>query len=59
MIVNLSFLDPSRYLFFPVAPHLPHDDECSPFQTHCYSENLVAPEIELGASGSVARNCEH
>jgi hypothetical protein len=28
-------------------------------QTHYVSENLVAPGIELGTSGSVARNCDH
>jgi hypothetical protein len=26
--------------------------EWTPFQTHCYSENLVAPGIEPGTSGS-------
>jgi hypothetical protein len=26
------------------------------FQTHCYSENLVAPGIEPSTSGSAARN---
>jgi hypothetical protein len=40
-VVNLSFLDRSRYFFFQVAP----------FQAHCYSENLVALGIEPGASG--------
>jgi hypothetical protein len=35
-----------------------HAAECTPFQTH-YSENLVAPGIELGISGSVARNSDH
>jgi hypothetical protein len=33
--------------------------EWTPFQTHCYYENLVAPEIEPGTSGSAARNSEH
>jgi hypothetical protein len=33
--------------------------EWTPFQTHCYSENLVAPKIELGTSGLVARNSAH
>jgi hypothetical protein len=30
-----------------------------PFQTHCYSDNLVAPGIEHGISGFSARNSEH
>jgi hypothetical protein len=33
--------------------------EWTPFQTHCYSENLVAPGIEPGTSGSAARNSDH
>jgi hypothetical protein len=33
--------------------------EWTPFQIHCYSENLVAPGIELGTSGLAARNSDH
>jgi hypothetical protein len=33
--------------------------EWTPFQTHCYSENLVAPEIEPGTSGSAGRKSDH
>jgi hypothetical protein len=33
--------------------------EWTPFQTNCYSENLVAPGIEPGASGIVASNSDH
>jgi hypothetical protein len=29
------------------------------FQIHCFSESLVAPGIEHGNSGSVARNSDH
>jgi hypothetical protein len=29
------------------------------FQTHCYSENLAAPGIEPGTSGSAARDSDH
>jgi hypothetical protein len=29
------------------------------FQTHYFSENLVAPGIEPGICGSVARNSDH
>jgi hypothetical protein len=30
-----------------------------PVPDHCYSENLVAPGIEPGTSGSAARNSDH
>jgi hypothetical protein len=33
--------------------------EWTPFQTHCYSESLVAPEIEPGTSGLAARNSDN
>jgi hypothetical protein len=33
--------------------------DCTPFQTHYLSENLVAPGIEPGTSGYVARNSEN
>jgi hypothetical protein len=31
----------------------------TPFQTHCYSENLAAPEIEPGTSCFAARKSDH
>jgi hypothetical protein len=37
----------------------PHEAEWNPFQTHYFSEKLVAPRIEPGTSGSVARNSDH
>jgi hypothetical protein len=37
----LGFLDRSHYVFFPQA-------ERTPFQTHYFSENLVAPGVEPG-----------
>jgi hypothetical protein len=37
----------------------PHEAEWTPFQIHYISEHLIAPGIELGTSGSVARNCDH
>jgi hypothetical protein len=37
----LVFLDQSCYYFFEGAPH---EAEPTPFQTHCFSENLVEPE---------------
>jgi hypothetical protein len=33
--------------------------EWTPFQTHCYSENLSAPVIERGTSRSAARKSDH
>jgi hypothetical protein len=47
-VVILSFLDRGRYYFI-------HEAECTPFQTHCYSENLVVPGIEPGTSGLADR----
>jgi hypothetical protein len=43
----LGFLDRSRYFFFQVL-NCTHEAEWAPFQTHCFSENLVAPGIEPG-----------
>jgi hypothetical protein len=42
---DLGFLDRSRYIFFQVAPN---EAEWTPFQTHYFSENLVAPGTEPG-----------
>jgi hypothetical protein len=39
----LGILDRSRSFFFQVAPQ--GEDEWAPFQTHYFSENLVAPGI--------------
>jgi hypothetical protein len=33
--------------------------EWTPFQTHCYSENLVAPEIEPETPGLEVRNSDY
>jgi hypothetical protein len=44
--VNLSFLDRSRYFSFKQRLIYPHEADWTPFQTHCYTENLVAPGIE-------------
>jgi hypothetical protein len=58
-VVNLSFLDRSRYISFKELLIYPHEAEWTPFQTHCYSENLVAPGMEPGTSGSAARNSDY
>jgi hypothetical protein len=44
--VNLNFLHPSRYFSFKWLLIYPHEAEWTAFQTHCYSENVVALEIE-------------
>jgi hypothetical protein len=55
-----GFLDRSRYYFFQVAPRLhTYEAKWTPFQTHYFSENLVAPGIETRASGFAARNSGH
>jgi hypothetical protein len=56
MAVNLSFLDRSRYFFLSSSSFILTRAEWIPFQTHCYSENLVASGIEPGTSGLAARN---
>jgi hypothetical protein len=58
-VVNFGFLDRSRYYPFKQIHSYPHEAEWTPFQTHYFSENLVAPGIEYGTSGSVARNADH
>jgi hypothetical protein len=50
---------PEPLLFIEVSPNYPHKAECNPFQTHCFSENLVAPVIRSWTSGSVARNSDY
>jgi hypothetical protein len=48
-VVNLSFLDRIRYFFFSNSSSFTLTRaEWTPFQTHCYSENLVAQRIEPG-----------
>jgi hypothetical protein len=44
----LGFLDRRSYLFFQLTPHCTHEAE---FQTHYFSENLVAAGIETGPLG--------
>jgi hypothetical protein len=49
--VNLSFIDRSRYFSIKYLLIYAHEAEWTPFQTHRYAENLVAPGIERGTSG--------
>jgi hypothetical protein len=44
----LGFLDRNRYVFFQVSPQLYSRGWVDPFQTHYFSQNLVAPGIEPG-----------
>jgi hypothetical protein len=50
-VVNLSFLDRSRYFLSSSSSFILTRAEWTPFQTYCYSENLVASGIEPGTSG--------
>jgi hypothetical protein len=57
--VNFGFLDRSHYFPFKQLLSYSHEAEWTRFQTHYFSENLVAPGIEPGTYGSVARNSDH
>jgi hypothetical protein len=50
---------PELLIFDPSSLNRTHEAEWTPFQTHYFSENLLAPGIERGTSGSVARNSGH
>jgi hypothetical protein len=43
---NLDSLDRICYFLFQAAPQLYYEAQWTPFQTHYFSGNLVAPEIE-------------
>jgi hypothetical protein len=58
-VVNLSFLDRSRYFSLKQLLTYPHEAKCTPFQAHYFSENLVTPGIEHRTSGLAARNSDH
>jgi hypothetical protein len=55
----LGILQQSLYYFFQVVPQCTHEAEWTPFQTHYFSENLVALGIEPETSEYVARNSDH
>jgi hypothetical protein len=44
----LGFLDRSRYFSIKQLHSCTHEAEWTPFQTHYFSEKLVAPGIEPG-----------
>jgi hypothetical protein len=58
-VVNLSFLDRSLYFLLQVALIYAKEAQWTPSQANCYSENVVAPGIEPGTSGSAAANCDY
>jgi hypothetical protein len=46
---NLGFLEPEPLLFHSISTSVvPNEAEWTPFQTHYFSENVVAPGIEPG-----------
>jgi hypothetical protein len=57
--LNFGFLDRSPYFSLKLSLIYLHESEFTPFQTHYYSENSVAPGIEHGTSGSLTRNSDH
>jgi hypothetical protein len=60
MAINLGFLDPKPLLFHSSSSSvILNEGEWTPFQTHYFSENLVASEIKTRVSGFVVRNSEH
>jgi hypothetical protein len=58
-VVKLNFLDRSRYFLANSCLFNLTRAEWTPFQTYCYSDNLVAQGIDPGTSDSVARNSDH
>jgi hypothetical protein len=57
-VVNLNFLDQSLYFSFKLPLIYPHEAEWTPFETHCYSENLAASGNVLGTSVYAARKSD-
>jgi hypothetical protein len=55
----LGFLDRRRFFFQVFEVVVVVVVEWTPLQTHYFSENLVVPRIEPGASESVASNSDH
>jgi hypothetical protein len=56
---NLGFVYRKNISPFKYLLNYPHVAEWTPFQIHCYAENLVVPGIKLGTSGFVAKNSDH
>jgi hypothetical protein len=45
---NIDFLDGSRYFSFKQLFNCTHEAEWTTFQTHYFSDPLIAPDIEPG-----------
>jgi hypothetical protein len=58
-VVNLSFLDGAATFLSSSSSFILTRVEWTPFQTHCYSENLVVPGIEPETSGFAVRESDH
>jgi hypothetical protein len=58
-VINLSFLDRNCTFLPSSSSFILTRAEWTPFQTHCYPENLAAPGIESGTSGYAARKSDH
>jgi hypothetical protein len=56
---NLSFLAGAATFLSRSSSFILTRAEWTPFQIHCYSENLTRPGIEHGTSESAARNSDH
>nr|CAD7410854.1 unnamed protein product [Timema cristinae] len=54
-----SFSRQEPLLFHSRSSFHPHETELTLFQTHCFTESLKAPGIEIGTPESVARSSEH
>jgi hypothetical protein len=54
-VVNLGSVDQSLYFIIQVTPQFSDETECTSSHSHYLSEDLVAPGIEPGISGSVIR----
>jgi hypothetical protein len=57
--VNSVFLTRAATFSLKYLLNYHHEADWTPFQTHYFKENVVAPGIEPGTSGSVARNSDH
>jgi hypothetical protein len=56
---NLGFLEPEELLFHSSSSSVILTRLSRSRSRHYFSENLVAPGIEHGTSGSVDRNSDH
>jgi hypothetical protein len=54
-LISVSYKGAATFSFKELLIY-PHVAEWTPFQTHCYSENLAVPGIKPMTSGSEARN---